>query len=101
MSKDAILRDHDGTLYSYDNLTTLSWLNGHLSGLKEVAVYLGDLACEMFRNGQDKDAVVLRNLAKNVIDVLGPRMQGRAAKHEAEHPVVVKPARLRGPRKKP
>ena len=89
MSRDVILTAEDGTKYSFDNIKTQGWLNGHYSGLDVAANYIKVKAVELFKAGKDEEAVKLRKLAEELVKKLEPDMRSRAERHEREFPMVI------------
>lgn len=86
MSSDTILRDEDGGAWSLDNLTTNSYLLGHVGGAERVAAWLAELSVELFRNAKDTEAVALRKLSQTVLSELVPEFREAAKRHEKENP---------------
>lgn len=89
MSSDTILTDEDGKRYSYDNLRTQGWLEGHESGLDHVVTYLNELAVDEFRRRNLDKATQLQNLADKLLKELRPAMRQRASEHAKEFPIVL------------
>jgi hypothetical protein len=89
MSRDTILTDEADVRYSYDNLKTQSWLEGHTNGLDAAAEYLRERAVKLFRDGKDEEAVRLRRLADDMAKELRPQMEKRAKDHAKIHPIIV------------
>jgi len=87
--RDELLTAKDGTLYSFNNIRTQGWLNGHTSGLAEAVNWLKEQAVARFREGKDDAAKDLRRLAENMEHELRPGMEQRAKRHEREHPAIV------------
>jgi hypothetical protein len=83
---DRILKDEDGDRYSFNNIRTQGWLNGHTSGLDEAVKWLKERGVTLFRDGQDDAAKNLRRLAEDMDRALRPGMESRAKRHEQEHP---------------
>lgn len=89
MSKDTILRDAEGVRYSYDNIKTQGWLDGHEPGAEVIAGIIKERAVKSFAEGRDKEAVFLRSLAEEIVDKHIPAMKARAKKNEKDHPEVM------------
>jgi len=86
---DTILTDEDGVRYSFDNIKTQGWLNGHASGLSAATDWLKERAVTLFRDGKDEAATNLRKLADDMQRALLPVMEQRAQRHEREFPYVI------------
>jgi hypothetical protein len=86
---DTILQDEDGVRYSYDNLRTQGWLDGHASGLDVAFGFLVERAVALFRDRKDEDATRLRRLADEMVQALRPQMEERSREHAQDFPVVV------------
>ena len=95
MSKDIVLTDEDGRRYSYENLQTLSWLDGHLRGIEAAAGWLKRRASGLFEAGRDEEAVALRNMVDEMLGELGLSMKARSSVHSEMHPVEVDAAGAR------
>lgn len=89
MSRDTILTDDADVRYSYDNLRTQGWLDGHISGLNAAAEYLRELAVTLFRDGKDDKAVYLRRMADDMVNALRPQMEKRSKDHAKECPIII------------
>jgi hypothetical protein len=89
MSRDTILTDEDNVRYSYDNLKTQGWLDGHVSGLNAAAEYLRELAVALFRDGKDDKATYLRRMAEDMVAALRPQMEKRSKDHAKEFPIII------------
>lgn len=89
MSRDTILTDEEDVKYSYDNLRTQGWLDGHASGLDEAAKWLRERAVTLFGAGRDEEATRMRKLSEDMVKELQPRMEARAKRHEKEFPIVI------------
>jgi hypothetical protein len=89
MSRDVILTDEAGVRYSYENLRTQGWLDGHASGLESAADFLLDRAVKLFRDGKDDEAVRLRRLAEEMVKDLRPQMERNSEAHVQNHPIVI------------
>ncbi|HTG95765.1 MAG TPA: hypothetical protein VL866_24405 [Pyrinomonadaceae bacterium] len=90
MSRETLLKDDDGEVYSLDNLATQKWLDGHYSGLDDCCAYLEKKATQLFSQRQRDKAVELQNLADELKKELRPAMVKRAKEHEVEFPSKVK-----------
>jgi hypothetical protein len=89
MSRDIILKDDEGVRYSYSNLKTQGWLNGHSSGLDKSVEWLLERAATLFRERKHEEAVKLQRLADDMAKELRGPMELRAKEHEREFPVIV------------
>lgn len=87
MSDDLVLRDDADDRYSYDNIRTQGWLNGHVEGLRCAVTFLREKAAVLFQQEKDEEAVRMRNLATEMLRVLEPQMELRAKDHEKQHPM--------------
>lgn len=90
MSKDTILKDADGNVYSFDNLATQKWLEGHYSGLDECCGWLEEKAATLFRSRKREQATEMQNLADELRRELRPQMIKAAEAHETEFPYELK-----------
>lgn len=86
---DTILTDEDGVRYSFDNIRTQGWLNGHASGLSAAVTWLKERAVTLFREGKDESATNLRKLADDMDRALRPLMEQKAKRHEHDFPSIV------------
>jgi UPF0288 family protein (methanogenesis marker protein 3) len=86
VSQDTVLRDDEGSTWSLDNLCTQHFLEGQAPGAEAAGAYLNEVAVELFRNGKDAEAVVIRELAKKMIAVLVPKLKAKAAEHRVDYP---------------
>ena len=89
MSRDTVLRDEANVSYSYDNLKTQGYLEGHAQGLDRAAGYLREKAGEFFQRGDDGKATLLRGLADELVAKVRPDLVRAAKEHEENHPVVL------------
>ena len=89
MSRDTILTDEAGVRYSYDNLRTQGWLDGHASGLVAAVEFLRERAVKLFRDGKDDEATRLRRLSEEMVKNLRPQMEERSKEHAKNHPIVI------------
>ena len=89
MSRDTILTDEAGVRYSYDNLRTQGWLDGHVSGLDIAAEFLRERAVKLFRDGKDDEATRLRRLLEEMVKELRPQMEERSKGHAKNHPIII------------
>lgn len=96
---DIELHDDEGNVYSFDNIKTQGWLDGHRPGMERAAMYLRDRAVEEFKRGHDNAATALRNLANEMEKTLGEEMDKRAAQHAVDYPDANPGAKV-APRKK-
>ena len=86
MSRDAILTSDDGTRYSYDALTTQSFLEGHAPGAQAAASWLVDRAILLFRAGRDDEARLLRETAAALLKEVIPKLEKQKADHARDYP---------------
>lgn len=86
---DTILTDESDVRYSFDNIRTQGWLNGHASGLSAAVEWLKERAVVLFREGKDESATNLRKLADDMDRALRPVIEQRAKRHEREFPAVI------------
>lgn len=89
MSRDLILKDDDGVRWSYDNIHTQGWLEGHAPGLDHAVAYLKKHAVALFEAGKDAEATAMRKLAEDMLKKLRPEMEATALRHSKEHPTVL------------
>jgi len=89
---DTILTDEEGVRYSFGNIRTQGWLNGHASGLSVAVEWLKERAVVLFREGKDEAATNLRKLADDMDRALRPGMEQRTKHHAREFPVVIEDA---------
>ena len=94
MSSDTILKDKNGVLYSYDNIRTQSWLDGHEPGIEQAAGFLLERSKELFALGQDSDAIFLRKLSKELKE-MAKAARAHAKKHQEAYPEIVIPVSRR------
>jgi hypothetical protein len=85
---DTILTDDADIRYSFENIRTQGWLNGHVSGLDAAVEWLKERVL-LFREGKDEAAVNLRRLADDMDQALRPVMEKRAKQHAREFPAVI------------
>lgn len=91
MSRDTILTDSDGVRYSYDNLRTQSWLEGHTPGAEEAVVVILEKAVSLFREGHHQKAIEMQNLAKEIEEKVTHTQAERSKRHGKEYPIVLPP----------
>ena len=89
MSSDTILRDSEGREYSFDNLSTQRWLDGHESGLDLAAGWLRERAVGYFRQGKDEEATRLRKMADEMQAEISASLRLRCATHQREYPILL------------
>lgn len=89
MSSDTILTDDAGVRYSYDNLKTQGWLDGHACGLEAAVKFVHEHAVTLFRAGKDDEAARARRLAEDMLKELHPQMVRRAKDHAKNHPIIL------------
>lgn len=87
--RDTILIDKEGDHYSFSNIRTQGWLNGHSAGLDMAVEWLKERAVTLFRDGKDEAATNLRKLALDMDRALRPVMEQRARRHDGEHPCII------------
>lgn len=90
MSRDTILTDGDGKKYSFDNLGTQHWLEGHVPGMDRAVAYLKAKAVDLFREGKDAEAVELRQLADQLKAEIGPELHRAIAEHRRDYPIEIR-----------
>ena len=86
MSRDTLLKDEQGNVYSMDNLATQKWLDGHYSGLDQCCLWLENKAAMLFAQRKREQAIELQNLADELKRELKPEMVKRAQEHRVEFP---------------
>lgn len=86
MSRDLILSDDGGGRYSFENLRTQGWLDGHAPGLEAGAVWLNDQATELFKKGDHEAAIKMQKLSREMVAAVKPVLEASAKRHEKEHP---------------
>jgi len=87
MSRNVALFDSKGKEYgAYDDIVTLSYLEGHSPGVKAAVAWLQEQAVERFRRGEDKMATELRSLAREMHDKLVTVYKDQADKFRRDHP---------------
>lgn len=91
MSRDTVLVADTGAKYSYDNLCTQKWLEGHAPGAERAVEWLSDLARERFDQGKDDEARLLRDTAIRMQRVLVPKLDREAREHEDKYPSEIRP----------
>jgi hypothetical protein len=89
MCEDVVLTDENGRRYSYENIRTQSWLDGHLHGMEAAAGWLRRKASRLFEAGRNKEAVVLRNMANDMAKELGVSLKAQSSTHREAHPEVI------------
>jgi hypothetical protein len=89
MADANLLDESSGIRYSYDNIKTQGYLEGHEAGLDQVVSWLQDRAVALFRDEKDDQAVALRRLAKDLDRELRPVMREHATRHERDFPDAV------------
>jgi hypothetical protein len=95
VSSDTILKAPDGTRYSFDNLASQKWLEGHIPGAEQVEGWLRTEAADRFTAGRDEEAILLRRLADRIRDKIVPEMRRRAEAHTIDHPFELEPTKKR------
>jgi ribosomal protein S26 len=83
---DTILKDDEGQTYSYDNIKTQGWVDGHVAGAQCVAAFLREKAVAAFSAKKDVEAKLFRELADEVIAAVVPDLQRKAEQHMKRHP---------------
>jgi hypothetical protein len=86
MSRETLLKDNEGNVWSLDNLATQKWLDGHYSGLDQCCKWLELRANELFSQRAHDKALYLQGLADQLKQNLRPEMVKRAKEHEQEFP---------------
>jgi hypothetical protein len=86
MSRDAILKDAKGVRHSYDNIKTQGFLEGHAPGARAVISFIKEKATKAFVEDNDKEAMLLRSLAKEIENRLVQPMLNRATVNKVDHP---------------
>lgn len=89
MSKELHMRGNDGNLYSFENIKTQGWLDGHIPGVEAAQAWLMGKAIEAFRLGNDEEATALRDAARQMPFDLLPPLKAKAQKHKEEYPEEV------------
>jgi len=90
MSQDTLLKDNEGNCYSFDNLATQKWLEGHKAGAQTVAGFLLEKATKAFSEKRDSEAMLLRKLSDEILATIVPKMEERAKEHSVNHPYEIK-----------
>ena len=90
MSRETLVKDDEGNIWSLDNLSTQKWLNGHYSGLDQCFEWIERKAADLFAKRQRDKAIELQNLADELKRELRPLMVKRAEEHERDFPSEVK-----------
>ncbi len=91
MSQDTPLTAPDGTIYSFDNLTTRHWLDGKIVGASAAAEWLQTKAAEKWKCNRDQEAHALREMATLILSELVASLSKSAALHRANHPDIIAP----------
>jgi hypothetical protein len=89
MSRDTVLKDANGVKYSYDNIGTQGFLEGHAPGAQAVIIFIKEKATKAFSEDNDKEAMLLRSLAKEIEKNIVPPMLRRASTHKIDYPEKV------------
>jgi hypothetical protein len=90
MSRDLLLTDKEtGDVYSFSNLSTQKWLEGHYSGLDGCVGWLMSESVELFKHRKDQEALAVRRLADRMKEALESAMRKRAKEHEIEFPTLI------------
>jgi hypothetical protein len=90
MSQDTLLKDAEGNTYSFDNLATQKWLEGHAAGAEIVAGYILERASKSFSEGRDTEAITLRKLSETIRTTHVKKMTERAREHAEKYPYEIK-----------
>jgi len=90
MSRDTIVKDDQGKQYSLDNLSTQRWLEGQEHGVEIAAKFIKDKSLEAFGRSQDKEALMLRGLADEIVKKLIPELKSKSKQHKERFPIEVK-----------
>lgn len=86
MSRDITLLDPESVPYSYDNIRTQGWLDGHRPGIEMSVGWLKERSVEFFRCGLDERARDLRQLAERMEKELVGKVVETALEHRKNHP---------------
>ncbi len=89
MSRDTIVTDADRVRYSFDNLSTQKWLEGHSAGLDACVEWLNQEALKLFGQRKTNEALAMQKLADLMRDSLRPAMVERAKEHAKEYPYTL------------
>ena len=89
MSQDTILKDAEGNQYSFDRLCTQKWMDGHSTGAAYVSQCLKNKALEAFSAKNDKDAIMLRDLAEEILRKVCPLLEAKAKEHADKYPYEI------------
>lgn len=89
MGRDLRLVTSDGVPYSYENIRTQGWLDGHRPGIEMAAGWFRERAVELFRCGLDERARELRQLAETMEKELYTKVDLRSAEHRTDHPEML------------
>ena len=79
----------DGEIYSYENLRTQGWLDGHKPGVEMAVGWLRNEAIQLFTYGQDERAIALRKMAERMEVELVKIVDERAKEHRTAYPEMV------------
>lgn len=88
-SDSDILTDENGVKYSYNNLTTQSWLDGHTGGTTESAGFLHQKALDLFKSGKHQEATAMQKLGDELLATVRPKQETRAEEHKKNYPAIV------------
>lgn len=83
------MTDEDDVKYSYDNLRTQGWLEGHAGGLDAAAEFLRERAVKWFREGMDDEAARLRRLSEDMVLQLRTLMDAKSKRHAKEFLIII------------
>lgn len=97
---DVVLKDEGGVSYSYENIKTQGWLDGHTSGLEAAAVWIRAKATALFEAGKYDEARQLREMAVKMVGELRPQMERASREYEKECPDVIEVQGPIAPRRK-
>jgi len=94
MSRDVHLIDKSGeddTVWSLENLSTLKWLEGHVSGAERAMAYLLEKSSKVFLDGDTKKAEILRDIAGEIKTKVVPELKSKILHHQEYYPAKVEP----------
>lgn len=86
MSSDTELRDPEGNIWSFENIKTQGYLDGHLGGLERCIQFLEQKSVELFKRRKHQAAISLQEIAVEMSGALNAEMRDACAKHMRQHP---------------
>ena len=89
MSRDIILKDHEGTRYSFDNIKTQGYLDGHSPRVAAAVNWLRNKSVDLFRVKKDQEAIMIRDLADELLAKVDPGVREHAKRHSREYPIIL------------